>query len=284
MRPDNPLTNAYLERHPREAARTLEGLPAPMAAGFLAAAEPGRAAPVLARMVAPAAAAVVQSMPARGAAAVLALLPEAAAERLLRRLPRPRTDELLARLQAPAARRLRRRLRQPLGVVGAAAEQAPFLLPEDIAVAEAVRRLRGSSERGCEVHVVDRDQRPVGWVAVADLLRAGGETRLHELMAPEPAVFDFHTRLRTAADHRVWERLRSVPTVDAEGRVAGVVRYTDLQTALRGQEGRAGAAAGAEQGLALAEMMWLGLAGLLTALLAEGGPRRGVAKEASADE
>lgn len=273
MRPDNPLTNTYLDRYPEEAARTLEGVPAAMAADFVAAVDAPRAGRLLEAMVPPTAASLLMTIPSATAAAALATLSTATAERLLRRLPAAAAERLLGVADARTGRRLRRLLRVRPGVVGAVAEPTPFLLPDDIVVAEAVRRVRGVGNPGCEIYVVDRADRPAGWVDPGRLLRARGSTPLRELLEHDVAAFDFHTSLRGAVDHRAWDRVRSAPVVDGEGRVVGLVRYADLQAVARDQRGGM-AVPPAEQGLAVAELVWLGLAGALTTLLAGTDGRR----------
>ena len=266
MRPDNPFTGAYLDHHPEEAARTLEGLAAERAAAFLAAIAPPRAAGALSSMVAPAATAVLLALPPRTARVILHEVDAAVAERWLRRIPGPEAEALLDAVDAATARRLRRRLRRPVGMVGGIAETAPLWLPDDVAVAEAARRLRAGSESGCEVYVVDREHRPVGWLPLGRLFAAAADTPVRALLEGDLTTFDVHTPLPAAAAHRVWDRVRSAPVVDADGRVVGLVRYGDLQAAVRGGEEH-GFASGGDAGLAVADLVWLGLGAVLTTAL-----------------
>lgn len=272
MRPDNPLTGAYLDRYPGEAAQTLEGLPETMAAGFLTAVEPARAGAVLSAMVAPAAAAVLAVMPVEQGAAVVQGLDGVNGERLLRLLPPARLESLLAAADGRARRRLSRHLRYPVDVAGTVMETTPFLLPVDIDAAEAMRRVRGATDAGCDLFVVDRDHRLVGAFPLGQLLRSPGSKPLRELMRRDVQSVEPHAPLTRVAAHPAWERLRALPVVDAGGVVVGIVRFGDVAEALRAPE-QGMAPALSDQGLAAAQLAWLGMAEALTALFGAGTER-----------
>jgi len=99
-----------------------------------------------------------------------------------------------------------------------------------------IRRLKSFRQRNVDdVFLVDEDGRLVGAVALQDALLADPEQPLSDLVAGAPActraVASREEVLETFEQHRV----RSLPVVDFEGRLVGVLRQRELMRASREQ-------------------------------------------------
>jgi CBS domain-containing protein len=75
--------------------------------------------------------------------------------------------------------------------------------------------------------VVDRDGRPVGVVAAADLLRAGGPTAA-DIMSPQVLALPITAILAQAAALIAYEGVSEIIIADLHGRVAGMLGALDI--------------------------------------------------------
>ena len=105
------------------------------------------------------------------------------------------------------------------------------LLHKDISAAEAIRHLQRvapDSETVYYLYVVDNDMHLVGAVSLPQLVLASPATRIAELMDPEV----IHTRATADKEDaaRLMARydLLSLPVVDDEGHLLGVITHDDL--------------------------------------------------------
>jgi predicted transcriptional regulator len=142
------------------------------------------------------------------------------------------------------------------------------LLPET-RVEEALERVRnGDAERIERVYVVDTQQRLLGTLELAALLRAPAATRIVDL-APRPAAaIAANTPLASAANHRGWGGSATMVVVDRSGRLIGVLRREALTRALARGPGAPKAAVESSVAGSLARGYWGAVSGLFAACLA----------------
>jgi Mg/Co/Ni transporter MgtE len=263
--------------HPAEVARLLGDLPPGGEAAALARLDDAAAAGVLARMSPPAGAGCLGALdPARGVA-ILSLLPPERAAALLRRIDAARRDALLTSL--PGASRLRPLLAHAEGTAAALMDPAVIALPDDLDLDEARRRVhRHAAQLALEVYLVDREQRLRGVVSLRELLDPAGRGPLASLARPvEPLAAG--ADVAAVSVHPGWNEHDSLPVVDEQGTYLGAVRHERL----RQQQGAPGARrtrGGVEAVVALGELYWLGLSGLVSGL-ASSGPRTKSREESS---
>jgi magnesium transporter len=223
------LCEAFLARHPPEAAHVLERLPAEDVAFFLATVPAESAAGTLAVMLPGAAAACLEAMDVATATAVVALQAPRTAAVLVRRLGAERRSALLARLPAPVATPLETLLRHPPDTAGALLEPHALALPADTSAAEAREALaRAGREASCYVWVVRRDRTLAGVVALETLMPAAADRSLGDVMQPVaslPASAD----PRTIVAHPGWREWHALPVVDRDDVLLGVIGYETLR-------------------------------------------------------
>jgi Mg/Co/Ni transporter MgtE len=232
------LTLAYVSGHPADAARVLEAL-APVEAAAVVSGLPARvAAPALTAMLPPAAARVITALSDSVALSVLSAAGAQAAVAILRHVPEPRRTRLVEGLPTATALAARLLLGYPEDSAGAWSDPQAITLGPRLPAGEALARVRGELGGGTEsVYVVGEEQRLMGVIDLATLVRAPDWRRLEVLMRPPPGTLSAVTPLAAAADHPAWEHVSELPVVARGDRLVGVLRHSVLRGALAGSEG-----------------------------------------------
>lgn len=223
------LKETYLREQPADAARCLEAMPGEElrrhVLGISSSAlvtcmdylTGSRAAAIFGGLTARQQRAVLRDASPRLALQLLASMDGETRTRQMEKLPKSIRDDL-ERLQHYDENSAGRLLDRPYDTVRA-----------DMTVKQALEVLRKSGTRRARtVYVVDRSNRLVGRVDMQAMAMANGEERLSELLEDVDASV-----LATAPRSEVVELLDkyhvdSLPVVDVEGRLLGVVRYRAL--------------------------------------------------------
>ncbi len=223
------VNRAFLHGYPGEVARALESLPVEEAVAFLEEQEPAAAASAIERLTLDSAERVLAELRDDLAAAAIARIDPARAAALLARLDEPARERRLAQLARPAASEIRDLIRYPADSAGALMDPRARAFRPDTTVHDVLERLRAAPERRLQVvYVVDAGGRLAGAVPLQDVALAEPEAHLDALVRGLPASVP-----ATAGRHEVIEefetrRAPSLPVVDAEGRMLGVIRQTAL--------------------------------------------------------
>ena len=233
----HPLADAYLDRHPGEAAALLETADTGEAAQLLAEVPTGRAREVLRRLTPAAAADVLDHMGAEDAGRLLVSLPANQSAALLARLSPERREERLAHADEVIAAELRELMAYPPDSAGRLMDPRVATFRSDSRVQDVVHRLRAIRRRRLQdIFLVDEDDHLTGSVAIQDVLLAEPESRVQALVTgPPPQVTALAPR------DEVLETLerthaRSLPVVDFDGHIVGVLRQEEIVAAAE-QEG-----------------------------------------------
>jgi len=269
------LARAYLEAHPDEAGRVLEGLDGADAAALCAELSPEQAAPALVGMVPSAAAGVVARLPPEAAQALVPRLGAGAAADILRCLPPEQRTALLDGLSRARRTRIVLLLGQGPETLGAWADPRIPVVRREATVVEARQALRAASgDAGCALIVLDEGRRPVGVVPVARLVQADGEEPIGPLVARGVPVLSAGAGVAQARTARGWRAFGVVPVVDRQGRFLGGLTASRLERALEPRSSPTAPGSGAA--LAALTETYLGvLGGLLNGLWAVFAPGRG---------
>jgi magnesium transporter len=209
------------DRPASEIAQVLRSVPATAAAQAIERLPATLAADVLAAFEVDTVRAVVPHMDLRRVAVFLAQLDEAAREACLLDLDRGTAAEIRALMSYPP------------GSAGSLMDPRVLaVFPRDTSAAEAMRHLRRHGHRRIlDLFVVDEDGRLAGTFTLEDLVLADPRTRLDGLYRrPPAAVMSLATREEVV---ETFERssLTTLPVVDIDGRLVGVVRYDTLVAA-----------------------------------------------------
>ena len=264
------VTLAFLDAHPAEAARVIESLPSAEAAALFETISPRLGAPVLAAMLPPAAARILARLDDEQALALLSAGNTQAAVGVLRHVAEPSRRRLLAGLPPATGVAAQLLLGFPDDAVGAWTDPDVVALAPGRTVAEALHGLKDSEAPEVDtVYVADAARHLQGEIALQALLRAPESTPLAALMHPAGVTLAAMMPIGSAVTLGAWQQAASLPVVDHDKRLLGVLRRSRLAQAARGRS-RPGRAAETEASVAgmLAGSYWAIVSGLIGAALA----------------
>jgi magnesium transporter len=224
----NAVVRSFLERHPAEAAQLLETCPTP------------EVIRVLVAVPASAAAAVLERLSPMVAGDVIAHLGDEATKRILPLIDLRRAAAFLAQLDE-AARAAKLDLRElmsyPANSAGSLMDPRVLAFRGDTTVREVLQRLRKAKhKRILDLFVIDGEGRLVGSVTLETLVLAGPETRLEAVEQRSPTVRTTAVASREeVVETFEQQRVTTLPVVDAEDRLLGVIRYDTLVAAVEAE-------------------------------------------------
>lgn len=227
------LKQAYLRKHPIDATRCIEAIPIRSLHKHVGGLDPGGLVPCLDLLPDSRAIAVFELLnieeqqealreaPQRLALTLLAGMDESARNKLLDSVP-PALRSDLDRLQQYDKDSAGRLLERPYDTIRT-----------DMTVSQALEVLRESgATRLRSLYVVDRDSHLVGKVDMQSMAMAQPGQRLNELLDGLEGTVQVTARRSEVVEKLDEFRVDSLPVVDVEGRLLGVVRYNNLFDAI----------------------------------------------------
>ncbi len=228
------LSSRFLESRPDEAARHLEELEIEDVAGVLEGQAEQVAASLVARLSPERAAATLTRLSSGKARYVLEAIDPAVGARLLARLDEDDRERCLAPLPRGLSAELRELSSYPPEVAGSIMDARFFALRPEMSTKAALDALRRAAARPREqVFVVDGDGHLLGRVPLADLAVAAADRTLGDSLEPPRAVIGAMAPRDEVGELLSEHRLTSLPVVDLEGRLMGVIRQEALLDAAR---------------------------------------------------
>ena len=230
MKATNRLTLSFLREHPQDAAQLLEQLPLEMRMSLLAAVSPEDAAWLLEHLLPATAAACIQDMGTEQAAQLLSHTPARSAARILATIKQGGiVQPILNQLPNHLSQRIRQSLRHPAATVGTLMDRDYFVLPDNIAVSEALKRLKRSDRPiSNEIYIIDADYRLVGMVELDSLFKAARHLLLRVIMGRHAPSVSVHARINRLLSRRDWQQVHSLAVVDTDGVVIGLLHHQTL--------------------------------------------------------
>ena len=233
---DLKLKAAYLRDRPADAARSMEAMSNKELQLSLAGMTPQALITSLEMLADSRAASVFQSLDAEQRQGVLQEASPRLALVLLAGMTSGNRDTLLESLPASVREDLKRLQEFDENSAGRLMDRPYDTIRSDMTVAQALEVLRQSgTRRSRSLYVVDRNNRLVGRADMQAMAMATPEQRLEELLEPLAGGV-----LPTAPRKEIVEqldtfRVDSLPVVDLDGRLMGVVRYQRLFDAIESQ-------------------------------------------------
>jgi magnesium transporter len=233
---DTRLRTAFVQTHPYDAARSLESLsdtdlgtaleslPGEALVGTLERLVDSRAHAVFARLDPEQRKAVLEHASPRLASLLMDALDDETQAALLEALPKSTAREIvrLQRFDADSAARL---MERPYDTIRA-----------DMTVVQALDVLRRSGlKRTRSVYVVDRDKRLVGRADMQAMAIAEHDQVLKDLLAPIEGVVTVTAPRREIVELLEKYRIDSLPVIDVEGHLVGIVRHQSLFDAVEAE-------------------------------------------------
>jgi magnesium transporter len=226
------LLQGFLQLYPADAARLLDSRPIPEIVRVLEAEPAQRAAAVFEQLTAEVSAQLLERMARQPASQIIAAVDPARAAPLLARLDEKVRSELLDLLEPAVAKELRELMAYPADSAGHMMDPAATTFRPDATAREALGRIRARRQRRIhDMYLVDEGGRLIGAVAVQELALAAPSQRLEELVRAAPASIHAIASREEVVDLLTRLELPSLPVVDVEGRLIGVIRHEALITA-----------------------------------------------------
>lgn len=230
------LASSFIETHTDAAARELEILSAETAAPLLLTISLTQAQRLIMKMLPLYSAQILSVLTPEEASSILSGGNPNQIATILRHLPTRLRGGLLKLLPERLARKSRRLLKHAEDSVGAWMLVDVVMLPENINVADALHRIRESSNLGDgdAIQVLSDGQQPAGFVSIADLLSAGSDVKVSGLCRKNDSQsISSKVSLRAAASHPGWHKQDNLVVINPRGQVDGILRHRDLRKGLR---------------------------------------------------
>jgi CBS domain-containing protein len=165
-------------------------------------------------------------------AAVLARMPADEAADTITGLPQPRRQPVLDLLPPGQRAKVRALLAFSASSAGGLMGLDFLALPADISVADALRAVGSAREMSPEalstVHVVDGEGRLLGTARVVTLLQCDPARRLADVCEGDPVRIGANTDVPDVAVLMTDYNLVTIPVVDAQGRMLGLITVDDV--------------------------------------------------------
>lgn len=140
-------------------------------------------------------------------------------------------EEVLAQLPAGDRDTIERSLDYPQESAGRLMQADFIAVPPFWTVGQTIDFMRDTAdlpERFYQIFVVDADRRVVGGVGLDAMLRAKRPTRISNLMQPEEHQVSVNDDQEDVADVFKRYNLVTIPVVDADARIVGVLTFDDI--------------------------------------------------------
>lgn len=262
------LSYAFLEAHPADAARVLERLAPAPAAALLQSAPLRLASPVLRHMLPLAGARCLEQLDDTEVSGLLRGVGAQAGVALLRHLGAERRSRLLTQLPTALTIAYELLLGYPEGTVGAWMDPHALALPADMTSSDSLGRVRHAEDAPvADPYVIDRNQRLIGYIELADLLRADAVTPLTKLVRPCPHRLPAQSLLSGLREHPGWRESSTLPVVDRSDRLVGAITHAAMQRALSLEQSRPAPRSSENTLAGVAGAYWFGVSSLIQALI-----------------
>jgi magnesium transporter len=223
------MARMMLEEQPDEVAALMETSKDADSAALLEDCGVDVAVSVIRRLTPDRAARVIGALSADVAAPVLAALNPNAAASLLARLDPEEREACLANVASGLATELRELGRYGPDTAGGMMDPRVITFRPDSAVHDVIRRLRAfRNRRITDVFLVDSDGRLLASVALQDIVLADADAQLSSLVQGAPIAVASTSSRDEVTSTLESHRLASLPVVDFEGRLLGVLRQREL--------------------------------------------------------
>jgi magnesium transporter len=228
------LGQEFERLYPDQAAAELERLGIEDVARFLEETPAQEAAALLSHLSPHAAVRAAAAMGRSAAAKIIEALDPPAAARLLARLEDGPRAELLACLNASDAAELKQLISYPPHTAAALMDPQVLALNPTTTVRDTLKRLRALRDKKIHrVFLIDIDQRLLGSVSIRDLALAEPSTPLEQLDVTPPISVQAMASHEEVVEILARARAASLPVVDLDGRILGVLRHDALVEATR---------------------------------------------------
>lgn len=223
------LAQAYLRLYPGEAVRVVEALPVDEIVGLFEREPAAHLTALFERILPDVGAEVLQRMGPDTAREVLSKLEPDRGALLLSRLDAQAQAALLKNMDGWLAKELQSLMSYPVGTAGSLMDPRATVARPNATVAETLNAVQAAGrKRIYDVCVIDDQGQLVGTVALQDLAVSDGQEQLEELLRVAPVSVSAMATREEVVDLMTQHRLSSLPVVDADNKIVGIIRHDKL--------------------------------------------------------
>lgn len=256
------LSQAFIDAHSDDAARVIERLEALHSAALLEALPADTAARALGRVAPTVGAECLGRLAPDAAAAIVARLPADQAAGLLRRLDAAPRTAILAGMPNDEAAFLSAILTYRPGTAGALMDSRVIVAGESVRAGDALAQLRRAPPNAHEVFVIDEARRLIGTVHLRDLLSVRPRDPLSAIVDRTVSRVPASAGRAAIVTHPGWKRSHTLAVVDGD-LLVGAISHATLRAIVEEDALGGSPRPGAATIVALGELYWLGLSGVV---------------------
>ena len=258
----------FLDSHPADAARILEQVTDDSVITFLINIPSALAAKVMEKMITPFAARYLQAMKEETATTIIGHMKSASIVRLFNAMDRGMSQRLLKHLSEDNFYRIRRLLNYPPDSGAALMDPKCFLLPESISVSDARKRIENTEGLvSCEVYVVDDEFKLAGVVELNKLMSVKPRFLLGDVTSKTSHAVPARARVVDIVEYKAWKTYKTLPVVESDNTVIGLLKYKDMVDALSTLNARIAITNTSEDVIAMASLYWSALTDIMNTAL-----------------
>ena len=234
LTPHQVLIQQFVELHPEEAAHQLNDASTDEAVGVLQRVDDAVAAEILQRMELDRGARILVHLDDIHLGRLLNQLDPAIAARLVAHLDESAHARILTLAGTERGREIQEILSYPPGTAGSLMDARVSTFAQDCTVATALERLRQlGNRRITDLVLRDKNDRYAGVVRLSDVVAADPELLLGDLRAGAAVQVQPMTPRDEVVELLNTYRLTSLPVVDFQAQVIGVIRHDGLVSAVQ---------------------------------------------------
>lgn len=277
---ENPVRDFlefYFQEHPENAAKVIVSQSDHELASLVQTYSPTHLAKVFDRLPAQLLSDGLQDAPNQTVAAIFAHLDSALVARIARRWRTTghllKVDSVISQLSAKLAQKILALADYPEGTVGALMNPTPFTVAPNYTIANVLEMLKKRRDRYSRyIYVVGVNKELLGVIPFKEAFYSDPHLVISELMSNKVTALKVTTSIQEVLKDKYWNEWDSLPVVNTQNQLRGVLRYDVLassaQGALQDKNGHQQIASATE---ALGEVVQIGVKAALSALI----PKKG---------
>ncbi len=229
MKPDNALTIEYLAKHPDNAARVIENLPYSMAADLFGQLSPDTYLPTIEKLMPAYAAGLLDRLPEESGSKLIHALADDQLSILLTFLDDVTRKKMLTQMSSGKRKNIIKRTQFPENSVGSIMMPPTLTLPQDISVADALKRVKQNRHfHFSEVIVLDKALHYIGMISLNKLIQTSPQRKLSSIIQYTFPSLSARKSLQNLTENPAWSHVRVLPVTDGRELLIGVLDYATL--------------------------------------------------------
>lgn len=264
------LAEYFVEHYNAAAVGALQQMPSDAAGEMIEAIDDSISISTLRSMLPAAAARCLASLPSASSARYLNRMGAKEVASILRYMKESKRKRLLPQLSRRHAVRVSILLRYPKALVGAWMDSVTVCFQAQTSVSDARLQVVEEGYAYSEIYVVGDDNRVLGAVPFIDLMQRGDkDASVAAIMKPAAKPIYASLTLKQAMEWSDWSEQDTLPVIDRDEKLIGIVRFIDLWGAMTTSASPDRDSSSQSQVLGITEVCCLGLADLMTAALSQ---------------